>query len=74
MAQLHFYIPDSVADKIKLKAKHAHLPVSKYLAELVKREVVDQWPENYFDSFGKWDGETLQRPIQGTFEAREKID
>lgn len=74
MAQLHFYIPDSVADKIKLKAKHAHLPVSKYLAELVKREVVDQWPEDYFNNFGKWQGESLQRPVQGSFEKREKFD
>ena len=47
MAQLHFYIPDSVADKIKIKAEHAHLSVSKYLAELAKREVASQWPEDY---------------------------
>lgn len=25
MAQLHFYIPNSVADKIKIKAERAHL-------------------------------------------------
>ena len=37
MAQLHFYIPDSVAEKIKRKAENAHLSVSKYIAELAKR-------------------------------------
>jgi len=73
MAQLHFYIPDSVADEIKLKAKHAHLSLSKYLAELVKREVVNQWPENYFDHFGQWEGAPLQRQTQGTFEQRETL-
>ena len=26
MAQLHFYIPDSVADSVKVKAEHAHFP------------------------------------------------
>ena len=74
MAQLHFYIPDAVADKIKFKAKHAHLSVSRYLAELVKREVEDQWPEDYFDHFGKWQGEPLERPIQGVSERRETFD
>ncbi len=73
MAQLHFYIPDSVANEIKLKAKHAHLPVSQYLAELVKREVVNQWPEGYFDHFGQWEGERLQRSTQGDFESRETL-
>jgi len=57
MAHLHFYIPDSVADKIKAKAEHAHLSVSKYLVELVKREVGYQWPDDYFEVFGKWESE-----------------
>lgn len=74
MTQLHFYIPDSLADKVKIKAEHAHLSVSKYLAELVKREVDNQWPEDYFDKFGSWEGESLQRPNQETFEQRETLD
>ena len=73
MAQLHFYIPDSVADSVKIKAEHAHLSVSKYLAELVKREVANQWPENYFDNFGQWEGEPLQRPVQDALEQRETL-
>lgn len=64
MAQLHFYIPDLIADKIKIKAEHAHLSVSKYLAELAKREVTNEWPEDYFEKLGKWEGETLQRPVK----------
>ena len=70
MAQLHFYIPDSIADKIKIKVEHSHLSVSKYLAELAKREVTNEWPEGYFEKLGKWEGETLQRPSQGTVEQR----
>ena len=57
MAQLHFYIPDSVAESVKFKAEHAHLSVSKYLAERVKREVANQWPDDYFEVFGKWESE-----------------
>jgi len=74
MAQLHFYIPDSVAESVKAKAEHAHLSVSKYLAELVKREVANQWSENYFDNFGQWEGETLQGPVQDALEQRETFD
>ena len=75
MAQLHFYIPDSVADTVKIKAEHANLSVSKYLAELVKREVANQWPEKYFDKFGQWEREEpLQRPTQEAIEQRETLD
>lgn len=55
MAQLHFYIPDAIVDKIKVKTEQAHLSVSRYLAERVKREVANQWPEDDFEVFGKWE-------------------
>ncbi len=74
MAQLHFYIPDAIADKIKIKAEHAHLSVSKYLAELAKKEVATQWPEHYFDNFGAWQGEALARPEQHDIEQRERFN
>ncbi len=70
MAQLHFYIPDQVAEKIKVIAEHKHMSVSKYLATLVKREVSVEWPEGYFDLFGSWNGEALERPDQGDYEKR----
>ena len=74
MAQLHFYIPDQLAEKVKAKAEHSHLSVSKYLAELVKKEVTDQWPDNYFEVFGSWEGQPLERPTQGELEIRESFD
>lgn len=70
MSQLHCYVADDLAEKFKKQAKAAHLPVSKYLALLVKREVEQQWPENYFDCFGSWQGDRLERPEQGNFEKR----
>ena len=63
-----------MADKIKVKVKHAHLSVSRYLAELVKREVANQWPEDYFEVFEKWEGDPLQRPIQEAYEQRKTLD
>ena len=68
MAQLHCCVPDEVARKLQARAKQAHLSVSKYLALLIEREVANQWPENYFELFGNWQGEPLERPDQGNFE------
>jgi len=49
MPQLHFYVPDDVAEKIKVRAAQAKLPVSRYVANLVKRDVGQGWPEGYFE-------------------------
>lgn len=74
MAQLHFYLPDAAADKIKIKAAQAHLSVSKYLAELAKREIDNQWPDGYFEQIGKWQGADLERSEQGIVEQRASFD
>ena len=68
MAQLHCYVSDDVAEQFLQKAQHAHLSVSNYLAMLVKKETCSQWPENYFDLFGSWEGEPLERSEQGVYE------
>ena len=76
MAQLHFYVPDEVEAQIRNKAKQAQLPLSRYLANLVKQEVgqPSQWPAGYFEQvFGQWQGETLERPLQGELEDRAEL-
>lgn len=49
MPQLHFYVPDDVAERIKARAAQAKLPISRYVADLVKRDVGQGWPEGYFE-------------------------
>ena len=76
MAQLHFYVPDEVEAKIRGKAKQLNLPLSRYLANLVKQEAGQQsmWPADYFEQvFGQWEGEPLTRPAQGELEQRLEI-
>ena len=70
MPQLHCYVQDELAKKLQEKAKQAHLSVSKYLALLIEKEVENQWPKGYFELFGRWKGETLERPVQDDFEQR----
>ena len=48
MPQLHFYVPDDVAEQIKARATKANMPVSRYVADLVKSDVGQGWPEDYF--------------------------
>ena len=74
MSQLHCYVTDELAEKLKIKAEEAHLPVSKYLALLVKKEVGQQWPDDYFQCFGAWQGELLKREDQGSFEIRQGFE
>ena len=70
MSQLHCYVPDEIADLFKKKAKDAGLSTSKYLALLVKQETAGQWPDEYFDLFGSWQGEPIIRPEQLDMEQR----
>lgn len=74
MAQLHCYIPDKTAELFRQKAKQANLTTSKYLALLVKNEIGQEWPENYFDLFGSWEGDPLERPKQGVYENRLDLE
>jgi hypothetical protein len=76
VAQLHFYVPDELEAQIRAKAERAHLSVSRYLADLVKREIsqVATWPEGYAELFEKWEGEPLTREPQGEFERRLSIE
>jgi len=71
MPQLHFYVPQELAERIQQEAKAAQKSLSNYLAELVKHEMAPNWPEGFFDDVvGGWQGEDLQRPPQGEYEQR----
>jgi len=76
MAQLHCYVPEDIAQQAQHRAAQAGLSLSRYLAELVKRDAANAsgWPEGYFDVFGSWQGEPLERPPQGKAEERLSLE
>ena len=76
MSQLHFYVPDEVEAQIRLQAKQANLPLSQYLALVVKRETgaQNQWPAGYFDLFDAWAGEPLAEPSELALEVRASFN
>lgn len=72
--QMHCYVPDVVADVVRKRAEGRGMSVSRYLAELVQREICGGWPEGYFETVvGKWQGETLKRAAQGRLETRARF-
>ena len=74
MPQLHLYVPDTTAEFLKRKAEERGLRLSRYLAEVVGREVDDEeWPEGFFeDVLGAWEG-AFERAPQGFYEEREDL-
>ena len=77
MSQLHFYVPDDLEELLRQRAAAANKPLSRFLAELVKREACEckNWPEGYFDQvFGNWEGEVLERAPQGDYERRTGLE
>ena len=74
MPQLHLYVPREIAREVKRRAEAKDTTVSAYLAELVKREVADAWPEDFFDEIvGGWKGTPLERPPQPGLESRDPL-
>lgn len=72
MAQLHLYVSDAVADRLRQQADQQGLSLSRYLALLAAKEAGGGWPEGYFESvIGKWQGD-LERPRQGKVERRDE--
>jgi hypothetical protein len=75
MAQLHLYLADDLAEEVRNRAKSRGMTVSAYLAEIVRSQMTDQWPEDFFSKVvGGWVGEPLERPEQPALERREDID
>ena len=72
MPQLHLYVSEEVASIVKRKAKSRKVSLSKYLAELVHRDIETAWPVGYLEEVvGGWKGKPLKRVGQGEFEHRD---
>jgi hypothetical protein len=69
MAQMHFYVPDDFAKLIRRRARQAHMPVSRYLVQLIRNEIGSGWPDDYFDEiYGGWQGGEPERKRRGETE------
>jgi hypothetical protein len=75
MAQLHCYLPEHEAESLRRRARRAGMSVSRYLAELARKDLVCDWPEGYFERlFDRDDIAPMQRGPQGEFEDRGPLE
>ena len=75
MPQLYFYVSDDIAKKIKARAAKVKLPISRYVADLVKRDVGQGWPEDYFERIaGVTEGSTIRYEPSGPPEERLPLE
>ncbi len=75
MPQLHCYVPSEMAEKLRRRAEAEGVSLSRYLAQVLSREIAHEWPVGYFDEvIGGWAGEPLTRPDPGEWENRKELD
>lgn len=75
MAQLHCYLPEEEAESLRHRAKRAGMSVSRYLAELARKDLVADWPEGYFERlFDSDDISPINHGPQGDFEDRSSLE
>ena len=80
MTQLAIYIEDRLSEKLEKAVKTSGKSKSKWIADVIKKELDDQWPEDFFNLAGSWkdakDPDEIIKEIRegsDTFEKREEI-
>jgi hypothetical protein len=69
MTRLTLELPEEVAAEAQRRAEGRGLSLSRFVADLVQREVHGGWPERFFEEVvGGWKGDPLVRPPQPPLE------
>jgi len=54
MGQVTIYLEDEIENKMRSSAKSMNLSQSKWIANLIKEKIVDEWPESVTRLAGAW--------------------
>ncbi len=76
MGQVTIYLEDELEAKMRQAAKSIHLSQSKWIANLIKEKVSDEWPQSVLKLAGAWkDLPTVEeiRITQSTDAVREEL-
>ena len=76
MGQVTIYLEDEIEAKMRDTAKSMHLSQSKWIANLIKEKVADEWPESVLKLAGAWkDLPTVEeiRSTQDSDAVREEL-
>ena len=73
MSQIHCYLPVEIETELRARAKARKLPLSRYIAEILKNEVRKGWPDGWSDRvYGGWK-DPIERAPQGGYEKRRPL-
>lgn len=76
MGQVTIYLEDEIEAKMRASAKARNLSQSKWIAEIIKEKIVDEWPGSVRDLAGAWKDFPSLEDIRGFTEtdaSREKL-
>ena len=54
MGQVTIYLEDKIEAKMRAAAKAKHLSKSKWITDLIKQKVIDEWPQSVTQLAGAW--------------------
>lgn len=61
MGQLHLYVPSEVEERVRQRAIAQDKSVSQVLADVIKREFENTWPEDFLEKYtGFWQGPPVE--------------
>ena len=63
MPQLAIYIGDALSTKLNKAIRDSGKSRSKWVADLIKAKLEDDWPEGFFELAGSWEGENTPEEI-----------
>jgi hypothetical protein len=66
MPQLAIYIDDKLSKKLDKAIKVSGKSRSKWVADLIEAKLRDEWPEDFFELAGSWEGEETPEEIMAT--------
>ena len=66
MPQLAIYIDDNLSKKLNKVIEVSGKSRSKWVADLIKAKLKDEWPEDFFKLAGSWEGEETPEEIMAT--------
>ena len=63
MPQLAIYIDDGLSRKLNKAIRTSGKSRSKWVADLIKAKLEDEWPEGFFELASSWKGEDTPEEI-----------
>jgi len=66
MGQVTIYLDDEIEKRMKANAKAMKLSKSKWIANVIREKLVDEWPPNVRELAGSWEDFPTSEEIRET--------